>query len=105
VEKLTDWLGSCSFDDDYFAPADEACRKLITPFFLQIPPAGLEVMITTTLKLYKEVQYIRDVVLTEVVNVNYVSRKEFARAVMAAWRDRNRESANIVEAICYEMEW
>lgn len=104
MKSIAYWLQSCSFEEPVFHEADEACAKLIAPYFQQETVAdNLENFITTTLKLYREVQYIRDMLLGDKLRVNLVSRKQFAANVMLAWREKYSQYASIVSAICYDL--
>lgn len=106
MNSISYWLQSCSFDEPAFHEADAVCAKLVAPYFeSDVDPIDtIEDFITTTLKLYKEVQYIRDDLLGNELNVNYVSRKEFAVNVMAAWQTKHSNYSSIVSAICYDLE-
>lgn len=105
MNTLSYWLQSCSFEEPAFLEADHACAKYITPFFTQGATLDLETFITTTLKLYKEVQYIRDKLLGDELKVNFVSRKQFAVNVMTAWQKQHEQYASIVAAICYDINF
>lgn len=106
MNSIEYWLKSCSFEEPIFHEADELCARLIAPYFESDAHAvdSLEQFITTTLKLYKEVQYIRDDILGDKLNVNYVSRKEFAINVMTTWQNKYPNYSSIVSAICYDLE-
>lgn len=103
MNTISYWLQSCSFEEPVFHEADEVCANNIVPYFEADSTGGLEAFITRTLKLYKEVQYIRDTILGDRLNVNYVSRKEFAINVMTAWQNKYEEYSSIVAAICYDL--
>lgn len=103
MKSVSYWLQSCSFDEPVFDEADAVCAKLIAPYFEIEAIDSLEPFITTTLKLYKEVQYVRDDLLGSELNVNYVSRKEFAVNVMTAWQNKHQHYSSIVSAICYDL--
>ncbi len=103
MDKLSYWLNSCSFDEEKYEAADEACKKLIQPYFGKSSFDTLESFITDTVKLYKEVQYIQDFIMAEQLRINLVSRKEFAYNVMSAWQRRNAQYASIIAAISYEL--
>lgn len=102
MKKIADWLNSCSFEDEWFAPADEVLQKQVVPFFEQPAPSTVEEMIISTLKLYKEVLYIRDQLLPD-LKVNYITRKDFACNVMLAWQQKHPDHASIIQAVCYEL--
>lgn len=103
MDTLAYWLNSCSYDEGAYEVADEACRKLILPFFEKSGYDKLESFITDTVKLYKEVHYIQDFIMAEQLRINLVSRKEFAINVMFAWQQRHSQYASIVAAICYDL--
>lgn len=103
MNTISYWLQSCSFEEPIFQEADAVCAKNIVPFFESDTNFGLEEFITHTLKLYKEVQYMRDAILGDSLNLNYVSRKEFAINVMTAWQKKHEKYSSIVAAICYDL--
>jgi hypothetical protein len=105
MDSIAKWMGSCSFEEPHFQEPDELCRQRIDPYFQLPDPSTLEQLITTTLKLYKEVVFIRDTVLGDRLHVNYVSRKQFAENVMMAWAEKHSRDASIVRAICYDLSW
>jgi hypothetical protein len=101
LNTISYWIQSCSFDEPIFSEADTVCSKHIAPYFDK--SMILEEFITTTLKLYKEVQYIRDSLLGDHLNINYITRTQFAVNVMTAWKNKHKEWATIVLAICYDL--
>lgn len=103
MDNLSYWLHSCSFDENTYELADEACRKLIVPLFEKTGDPTLESFITDTVKLYKEVQYIQEFIMAEQLRINLVSRKEFATNVMHAWQKKYPQYNSIVAAICYDL--
>jgi hypothetical protein len=103
LNTISYWIQSCSFDEPIFSEADTVCSKHIAPYFEQDKSMTLEEFITTTLKLYKEVQYIRHSLLGDRLNINYITRTQFAVNVMTAWKNKHKERATIVSAICYDL--
>lgn len=105
MNTIGNWLNSCSFDDPYFKEVDELIQKLIQPFFDHgTALKNLEEFITTTIKLKKEVEFIRDQILGDQLHVNYISRNEFGYNVMKKWIEKYPEYASIIKAICYELD-
>lgn len=103
MDKLAYWLNSCSFEEETYEMADEACRKLIVPYFDKPDYETVESLITDTVKLYDEVRYIRDFIMAEQLRINLVSRKEFVYNVMYAWQIKHNQYASIIAAICYDL--
>ena len=96
-------MNSCSYDEQIFQEADELCEKLIAPFFQKDEDYRLESFITTTIKLYKEVEYMKDNILGDKLKLHYSARKTFAENVMRSWIDKHPDYRSIVAAICYDM--
>jgi len=103
LDRLSYWLNSCSYDDQTFSEADELCKRLIAPYFHEEKVYSLEEFITTTIKLYKEVVFIRDNVLGDKFQLHYGSRKAFAENVMSSWISKHPSYRTIIAAVCYEL--